>query len=104
MRNAGKGPGIRPRTAQQIAVLEFCNRIRKLLGRGSVSTIQRGRRRGVCSCPIAKTVGSGVSVFPREIWIKGKERQEIDLPSAVIDFVEDFDEGYLPEFDKYGRG
>lgn len=89
-------------------VLNFVNRVRKTqLKLGPIKRLPRGRRDGICSCPIALgiSMGSGhrvyvygfVSSHNPSNFIRG---WQVEMPEFAVGFMNDFDNGDYPELIK----
>lgn len=91
-----------PSNAEQRKILEFCNHIRKALGRKPVKEFRPGFRDNSQNDVIANTIGGGVEIDQETIQIhvagyKGESTSP--LPGYVQRFIKKFDQGRLPEFE-----
>ena len=97
---------------QSIRVLNYCNNIRKSLGKKPVMSLKKGKQNSYENCPLAKTI-SNVSVGTlikhplykhRYIKIKEEERDKvIVVPQYINDFIRKFDKGLYPELIQRGK-
>ena len=86
-------------------VLNWINRQRvNYQKRAPLKKIPKGNRHNVTSCPIATALNGKFEAevetyFASFCDIKGKRRSPI-LPPTVQDFIDEFDRGDLPQFEK----
>jgi len=83
-------------TPEDKRALAWCNKIRAKLGMWRTFRIRKGIPQHAHKCPLARTIGNGVSIG---VGIYDHEDNRIEtIPSDVISWLEAFDSGKLPHF------
>jgi hypothetical protein len=86
------------------ATLEWCNERRAEQGREPLTELPKGKREDPNSCPCGKATGLYVDFttyvsLGEDGILDGKTGG--DLPHDVCEFVENFDNGFIPELNEF---
>lgn len=85
--------------------LRWCNEQRKAQGKRPLRKLPKGKRKDPMSCPCGKATGLSVNNYDAYPMLpSGRPSQSykkrIVLPSAVKEFVREFDFGQLPQYEE----
>lgn len=80
-----------------VETLSWCNSIRVAKGLEELERLPRGRRNDPKSCPCGLVTGLHVGLTT---YGENFSTSVNKLPFAVSQFISEFDEGYLPQYDE----
>lgn len=81
------------------ATLEWCNARRQEQGQQPLDRLPKGEREDPLSCPCG--IATGLYVDKHTFGRDDESRYDNPLPKPVELFVTEFDEGLLPQYDKW---